>query len=145
MIEAERFCGNCGAGAQRREAMFCSNCGARLSDPDAGHAPAPQGGPPSPGTVGYSAPSNGMATAGFVCGLVGALAGLLPVLFFLWIPLGILGIVFGAIGRGNAARLPGGNGGGLATAGIVLGIIALILPLALCGAAVGSATVAATT
>ena len=83
-----------------------------------------------------------MATAGFVCGLIGALAGLIPFLFFVWIPLGILGIVFGAIGRGTAGRLPGAKGQGLATAGIVLGIIALVLPLALCGAAIESASIA---
>jgi hypothetical protein len=82
--------------------------------------------------VSAPAPGNGMATAGFVCGLIGALAGLVPILFFIWLPLGILGIVFGAIGRGNASSLPDRKGAGLAVAGIILGIVALVLPLALC-------------
>jgi hypothetical protein len=66
---------------------------------------------------------NGMATAGFVCSLVGAVLGLIPLLFFFaWI-LGPLGLVFGAIGWKNARAGRGGKG--LAIAGVILGIAAI--------------------
>jgi hypothetical protein len=68
-------------------------------------------------------PTNGMGIAGFVLGLLcvltfptGGLAGLL----------GVLGIVFGSIGRGQSARLRR-MPTGLATAGLTLGIIGLCL------------------
>jgi hypothetical protein len=40
---------------------------------------------------------NGLSVAGFVCGLIGAIFGLIPILFWISFPLGILGIVFGMI------------------------------------------------
>jgi hypothetical protein len=83
---------------------------------------------------------NGMATAGFVCGLIGALTGLIPILFFLWAPLGICGIVFGSIGIGNANKLPDRKGHGLGVAGVILGVIAIVLPLALCGTLLSSSS-----
>ena len=69
---------------------------------------------------------NGSAVAGFVCGLIGAIFSIIP-LFFLVFPgiLDILGIVFGIRGRRNAAG--GASQGGLATAGLILGIAGLAL------------------
>ena len=70
-------------------------------------------------------PGNGSAVAGFVCGLIGLITSLF--LWFLVIPgiLDILGIVFGIRGRRHAAQ--GARQGGLATAGLVLGIVGLVL------------------
>ena len=62
-------------------------------------------------------PRHGLAVAGFVCGLIGVLAGFTFVGWFLALPLGVLGIVFGVLARGW----------GLATAGLVLGIVAVVL------------------
>jgi peptidoglycan/LPS O-acetylase OafA/YrhL len=66
--------------------------------------------------------SNGLATAAMVCGIVGV------VLFFtIWIGviLGILAIVFGAVGRSRADQ--GAPNKGQATAGLWLGIVAVLV------------------
>ena len=75
---------------------------------------------PTAGTRG-----NGVAVAGFVCGLIGAILSIIP-FFWLVFPgiLDVLGIVFGIRGRRNAAA--GATQGGLATAGLVLGIVGLV-------------------
>ena len=60
---------------------------------------------------------NGFAVAGFVCGLVGLLAG--------GIILGALGIIFSAVALKRIREFRGGSRGkGLAIAGLVLGIVA---------------------
>ncbi|NEB78843.1 DUF4190 domain-containing protein [Streptomyces sp. SID14478] len=58
--------------------------------------------------------TNGLAIAGLVCGIVG--------LFFLSIILGPLAIIFGSVGLRQKA-----GGGGMAKAGIILGVIDVIL------------------
>lgn len=67
---------------------------------------------------------NGIAVAGFVCGLIGAILSIIP-FFWLIFPgiLDVLGIVFGIRGRRNAAA--GRGQGGLGTAGLVLGAVGL--------------------
>lgn len=70
--------------------------------------------------------SNGMGTAGFVTGLIG--------LIFCWVPvLGIilaaLGIIFGGVAS-SASRKAGTNNS-LAIAGLVLGVIALVIAILL--------------
>lgn len=70
-------------------------------------------------------PQNGLGTAALVLGIVGA------VLFFtIWPPviLGILAIVFGAVGLGRVKRGTATNRG-VATTGLVLGIVAVLAPL----------------
>ncbi|MFE6286897.1 DUF4190 domain-containing protein [Streptomyces sp. NPDC057877] len=67
--------------------------------------------------------SNGMGTAGLVLGIVAT------VLFCLWplaFILGLLGVVFGAIGRRKATRGEADNGG-QALAGIICGAVAMVL------------------
>jgi hypothetical protein len=58
------------------------------------------------------------------------------VLFCVWhiaMPCAVLAVNFGAIGRGTARR-DGATGGGMATAGLVCGLIALlIVPMVLMG------------
>jgi hypothetical protein len=60
--------------------------------------------------------ANGLAIAGLVCGIVG--------LFFLSIVLGPLAIIFGAVALRRS--VPKGNAG-MAKAGIILGIIDVVL------------------
>ncbi|MET7443042.1 MULTISPECIES: DUF4190 domain-containing protein [unclassified Streptomyces] len=60
--------------------------------------------------------TNGLAIASLVCGIVG--------LFFLNIVLGPLAIVFGVIGMRQAGVK---GGGGMAKAGVVLGIVDLVI------------------
>ncbi|AYL38972.1 DUF4190 domain-containing protein [Streptomyces fungicidicus] len=96
--------------------------------------PAPQGMPPAPypPSPGYAMPvqpSNGMGTTGLVLGIIGVVCSLTFFLWFFGVVLGILAIIFGAIGRGKATRGEATNKGA-ATAGLVCGIVAtVILPL----------------
>jgi Domain of unknown function (DUF4190) len=61
--------------------------------------------------------SNGMAIAALVCGIVG--------LFIFEVILGVLAIIFGAIGLSRANR--GAGRRGLAWAGVILGVIDVVL------------------
>lgn len=100
-----------------------------------GYAPQPYGqqgyGPQGYGPQGYGPqmypvrPSNGVGTAGFVLGLLG--------LLFFWVPVagfisGILGIILGGVGMSSGKK--SGAPTGLATTGLILGILALV-PIAL--------------
>ncbi|MFH8222670.1 DUF4190 domain-containing protein [Streptomyces sp. NPDC018057] len=89
----------------------------------------PQAYPQAPGYGMPMQPSNGMGTTGLVLGIIGVVCSLTFFLWFFGIVLGILGIIFGAIGRGKANRGEATNKGA-ATGGLVCGIIAtVVLPL----------------
>ena len=63
--------------------------------------------------------TNGMATAGFICSLIG--------LLLFGFVLGILGIIFSASGMSKIKQQPDVfKGKGLATAGLVIGIIDIV-------------------
>ncbi|WP_225635635.1 DUF4190 domain-containing protein [Streptomyces solaniscabiei] len=95
-----------------------------------GHGYPGQGGYAGPQPQGYYGwpgmapmPSNGMGTAGLVLGIVSA------VVFCLWplaIVLGVLGVVFGALGRGKARGGEATNPG-QALAGIICGAVGIVL------------------
>ncbi|WP_030168144.1 DUF4190 domain-containing protein [Streptomyces sp. NRRL S-813] len=92
-------------------------------------AAPPAGYPQAPGYAMPMQPSNGMGTTGMVLGIIGVVCSLTFFLWFFGVILGILGIIFGAIGRGKANRGEATNKGA-ATAGLVCGIIAtVVLPL----------------
>ncbi|MFC4468595.1 DUF4190 domain-containing protein [Streptomyces xiangluensis] len=86
--------------------------------------PATPGGAPGYGWPGIPmAPSNGMGTTGLVLGIISAVG------FCLWplaIVLGILAVIFGAIGRGKARRGEATNAGH-ALAGIICGAAGIAL------------------
>ncbi|MFD5712369.1 DUF4190 domain-containing protein [Streptomyces pharetrae] len=92
--------------------------------------PAGHGYPPPAAGGGYygwpgvpPAGANGMGTAGLVLGVLAA------IVFCLWplaIVLGILGVVFGALGHGKARRGQATNGG-QALAGIICGAAGIVL------------------
>lgn len=71
--------------------------------------------------------SNGLATAGFVLGLLGVLTCWIPILNVVGIILGILGAVLAAVGLAKSKKV--GAGKGLAIAGIVLGVLAVLLAI----------------
>ncbi|MET9774931.1 DUF4190 domain-containing protein [Streptomyces sp. NPDC006367] len=121
----------------------------QLSQPPAGGYAYPQSAPgygypgqqqsyPAAPSVGYPQapgygmpmqPSNGMGTTGLVLGIIGVVCSLTFFLWFFGVVLGILAIIFGAIGRGKANRGEATNKGA-GTAGLVLGIVAtVVLPV----------------
>lgn len=79
---------------------------------------APHGQPPR-------SPKNGFGIAALVLGIL----GLLTSLFFGGIVFGIPAIVLGALGRGRAKRREATNGG-MALAGLVLGVVSLLISAA---------------
>ncbi|WP_155829959.1 DUF4190 domain-containing protein [Glycomyces tenuis] len=71
-----------------------------------------------------AAPKNGMGTSGLVLGIIGALGGLfIPCIG--WI-LGILAVIFGAVGTSRVNKGEANNKGA-ATTGLILGIAAIVL------------------
>jgi hypothetical protein len=69
----------------------------------------PQGGQPQ---------GNGMAVAALVVGLIG--------LVLFGVVMGILAIIFGALGIGKANKI-GGKGKGMAIAGLILGVVDILV------------------
>ena len=70
--------------------------------------------------------TNGMAVGGFVTGLLGALLSWIPIAGIL---LGIVGVVLSGIGLAKGRRE--GTPTGLATAGVVLGALAVVIAVVL--------------
>lgn len=107
-----------------------------FAPPPPGAAPAPASGGPLYGEPLYG-PSpagrrNGFGIAALVLGVL-SLFGVLTVLF--GVLLGVLAVVFGLLGRRRAQRGEADNGG-MALAGLISGVIALLLSVAIVVAAV---------
>lgn len=83
-----------------------------------------------------AAPSNGLATGGFVCGLVGFVLGFVPFIWVAAIVLVVVGLILSAVGIARAGKI-GGTGRGLGIAGLVI-CLAALLPIILVGSAVAS-------
>lgn len=77
--------------------------------------------PPQP-PMGPVDDGKGMSIAALVCGILGIIGGWIPVVAYFTTILAILGLVFGVIGR-KKSTLAYGKPSGIATAGLVLGII----------------------
>ncbi|MDR2597840.1 MAG: DUF4190 domain-containing protein [Treponema sp.] len=71
--------------------------------------------------------TSSLGTAALVCGILGLCGGAIPVVQYFTFILSILGIVFGASARKKAKYA--GQPTGMATAGMVLGIIAVIVTI----------------
>ena len=104
-------------------------------------SPYGQAGPGQPYPQQYSqfpAPkqSNGLATAGFVLGLLGFLGCWIPVVNFFSVLLGVLGAILAAVGLAKSRSA--GTGKGLAIAGLVLGVLAVALAVLINVAFVGA-------
>lgn len=65
--------------------------------------------------------NNGMSLAGLICGIASIVFAFL--VWWLGVVLGILGIIFSAIGRSSSAQ----GSRGMATAGLICGIIGVAL------------------
>ena len=105
-----KVCSRCGAQNQDQAAV-CYACGTQFAPPQAAPYQQPMYNPMAPAKV----PGKGFGIAALVCGIVS--------FFFAGIILGILAIIFGAVAKNKGYR------GGMATAGIVLGVIGLALTL----------------
>lgn len=68
-------------------------------------------------------PSTGMSTAALVLGILGALTGLIPLLFFIAIPLGTIALILGLVAYSRGKRI----GVAMGRAGSILGGIAFVL------------------
>ena len=86
-------------------------------------APAPSAYPPSYYAAAH--PRNGLGTAALVLGIIGAALFWTISLPFI---LGILAIIFGAVGLGRVRRGVANNRG-VAMTGLILGIVAVLAPL----------------
>jgi Domain of unknown function (DUF4352) len=71
--------------------------------------------------------SNGMAVAGFVLALLGAIGSFIPFANIFFALLALLGLIFGIVGLVKAGRL--GAGKGLSIAAIILSVLALVISL----------------
>ncbi|GHU34218.1 hypothetical protein FACS1894105_00600 [Clostridia bacterium] len=66
-------------------------------------------------------PASGTAIAALICGILGIIGGFIPIVQYFTLVLAIVGTVLGVKARKSA----GPNSRGIATAGLVLGIIGL--------------------
>ncbi|MCX4822657.1 DUF4190 domain-containing protein [Streptomyces sp. NBC_01142] len=71
---------------------------------------------------------NGLGIAAMVTGIVGAVFGIIPFLFWLAGILGILALIFGLIGHGRARKGEATNKG-MALTGIILGGLSIVLAI----------------
>ena len=70
-----------------------------------------------------------MAVAALVLGILGTLLSIIPPLFYLGIPLALIGLILGIVARKSAASNQQPTG--MATAGLVLGVIGLVIGMAM--------------
>lgn len=71
-------------------------------------------------------PKNGVATAGGVLGIVGAVLSLIPVAgIFIGIPLGIIAVILSGVGLARSSS----TGRGMAITGLILGLLTIIFKL----------------
>lgn len=100
--------------------------------PQSGPPQAPPPGAPVAQPYPAQQPTNGMAVAALVCGIVGvALAIILFFFPFIGLILGVLAIIFGIVGRNRFKANPAVGRQGMAMAGLVTGIVAVLISLVL--------------
>ena len=123
--QAPRFCPSCGTGLDGAP-RFCPDCGANLQADGGASAPPPPppawGGQQGAWPAQQQTKTNGLAIASLVLGI----------LWLYWIG-SVLAVVFGFIARSQIDSSNGTQTGrGMATAGIVLGLLGVVLvPLAI--------------
>jgi hypothetical protein len=80
-----------------------------------------------PQVVYVKSASNGVALGALICAIVGAGAGLIPIMFWLALPLGVLGVILGIVGRRRVKAEPPIGRKATATWAIAVGLIAVAL------------------
>lgn len=110
-----------------------------MADPAPMAPPAPQQAPMPPPAYGYAPPAagaparprtSGMAVASLVCGIIALCLSWILFVNFAAAVAGVLALVFGLVANGQVKNGAGAVGGkGLAVAGIVLGVVALVIVL----------------
>ncbi|MFG2329376.1 DUF4352 domain-containing protein [Streptomyces sp. NPDC048604] len=80
----------------------------------------------APQTPAPRALRNGLGTTALILGIIGALSGVIPLMFWLAGLLGLIALILGLSGRGRVKRGEANNKG-VATTGAVLGLVAMIL------------------
>ncbi len=90
-----------------------------IQPPPAAPTPVPT---PAPGLVKVT---NGLATAGFILGLIGLLGSFIPVINVVGIFIGVVGAILAVFGLVKANK--SGVGKGLAITGLILGVLAVII------------------
>lgn len=90
-------------------------------------SPPPQSPPPGQHYGAGPQPQNGMAVAALVLGIVSIVFAFL--FFPIGLILGVLGIVFGIIGRNRAQANPAMGRRGMAIAGLITGVIGLVISI----------------
>ena len=108
------------------QVQACSSCNGAATVPQLGTAlpPVQVGAGPYAGAAPGAAPLQNApgAVASMVCGIVG--------LIVCGIIMGIIALILGAQAKGHISRTPGQYGGsGMATAGIVLGILDIVFAI----------------
>lgn len=139
------FCGNCGKEVNEAK-KFCPYCGSSLTLKQNVNATENSGSKAeslytsSANQPADTTPSNGMAAAALVLGIVGIIFAIIP-----FLPIRIIGLILGILGIVLSAVSKKQNGSsGMATGGLVLGILAVIFAgimvaaWASCAATVGS-------
>lgn len=91
-----------------------------------GYPNHPQGGQPGYGYAPLAAPRNGLGTAALVLGIIGLLTSILVFGGLL----GLIAIVLGFVALGRVRRREATNRGA-SIAGIVLGVLSLVIPVVL--------------
>ena len=81
---------------------------------------------PQPQSAYPAQPSNGLAVASMVLGIVGLVFAFIPIVGVIAWPLVILGIIFGGIGINKANQVPG-SPKGMAIAGLTCSIVGLAI------------------
>lgn len=84
--------------------------------------PPPAPGPPAPGPAGQPAAGSGMSITALILGIVAVALAFIPLVPILPVGLGIAAIVLGILGRKRQGR-------GMATAGLWLGVAAIVISI----------------
>jgi hypothetical protein len=95
------------------------------------HEAPPTAAQPQPATevlAHVAPPRNGLGLAALILGIIGAISGIIPLLFWLAGTLGVIGLILGFVGRARAKRGEATNGK-TALWGIITSAIALILSI----------------
>ncbi len=127
------YCPNCGKDHDAN-ARFCETCGLSLGAQQTvqpsqmpGTYQSIQPLPAVPPAQAVSAvPTNGTATAGFICGLVAIILIWIPWVSLIGIILGVIGLILSGLGLSQANKIAG-SGRSMAIAGLVLSIIVVLI------------------